>query len=424
MHNPTGFVLLTDQEYIQSLLNTFKTYEDVTMQKLQEYFGHRITKTGENTIGRVDPPVYFTTDEFILKKGTLESVKSDIQTSIGLYIFNLYVLNSVFKDRLNYYNPEDGLTKKNVEKLLQIVVDLLIDNKITGEEFGTFQTRFEWLGYRGTIWTPGQSFEFAKVNPDVAKAKPELLRKWKEEVAAGKDPVSTYVIMVEQPLLKIAENSLKNNESWPIYARGGKPQFGNMYKNCTVTMGPVFDPITGTYKIAEHSFMEGIDNTLLPLFANIQIDASYNRAVATQDGGAKTKQIFAAMQSVSLNPNRKSDCGSTMYLTKKIDKKNVSSIYLRYILDPETNELVRIDADNISKYDGKYVKMRSPLFCCGEKYCNVCAGDYFYNLGLVNIGNATTRLSTKIMNSNLKAMHNISVKADLISPFKYMKVVK
>lgn len=424
MQNPAGFVLLTDQVYIQDLLDNFKTKEDVTAQKLQEFFGHRIIKTGENTFGHVDPPLYFTSDEFILKKGTLESVKSDVQTSIGLYLFNLYVLNSVYKDRVSYYNPADGLTPGNVDKLQQEIIDMMVENKATGEEFAQFQSNFEWLGYRGTIWNAGQSFEFAKVNPDVAKAKPELLKKWKEEVAKGKDPVTTYVLMVEQPLLKIAKESLKKSDAWPIYARGGKPKFGNVYKNCTVSMGPVYDPITGTYKIAENSFMEGIDNTMVPTFANIQVDAAYNRAVNTQDGGAKTKQIFAAMQTVKLNPHKNSDCGSKRYLLKKITKSEFKSIYLRYIVDPETNKLVKLTKENFSKYEGKTVKMRTPLYCMSENYCNVCAGDYFYELGLKNIGNATTRLSSSLMNKALKSFHDVSVNADYIDPFKYMETIK
>ena len=359
-----------------------------------------------------------------MKKGTLENVKKDIQTSIGLYIFNLFCLNSVFKDRIDYFNPEEGLNPDNVEKIVQIIVDMIIENKANGEEFAQFQNRFNFLGYKGTLWTPGQSFEFAKINTEVAKNKPILMKKWKEAVAEGADPVSSYVLMVEKPLLAIARESLKKDPSWPIYARGGKPQFGNMYKNCTVSMGPVYDPITGSYKIADNSFMEGIDNNMVPTFANIQIDAAYNRAVATQDGGAKTKQIFSAFQSVKLNPKRGHDCGSKRYIVKKITSKNLSKNYLRYILDEKTGKLVKLTKENIKEYEGKYVKMRTPTFCQDPDYCNICAGDYFYELGLENVGNAATRLSSTLMNRALKAMHNVSVDADKIDPMKFMEVIK
>lgn len=423
MQNPTGFVLLTNQEYINFFLDNFKTDKDVTYEKLNEFFGHKV-QTDNNKIGKVEPPLYFTSDEFILKKGTLPNVFKDTQTSIGLYIFNLFCVSSIFNDKLEYYNPEDGLTPGNIDKIMQNVVDLILENKCTGDDFAKFQSRCEWIGYKGTLWNPGMSFEFAKVNPEVAKMKPILIAEWKKKVAEGADPTSSYVLMVEQPLMKIAKENLKKDESWPIYARGGKPKFGNVYKNCTVSMGPVFDPITGTYKIADASFMDGIDNNMVPTFANIQIDAAYNRAVATQDGGAKTKQIFAAFQSVKLNPKRGHDCGSTKYIEKKLTKKNFKSIYLRYILDEKTNTLVKLTKENFPQYENKVVKIRTPLFCKDKEYCNICAGDYFYELGLMNIGNAATRLSSTLMNKALKSMHDVSVDADYIDPLKYMHIIK
>ena len=38
MHNPAGFVLLTDEKYIQYFLDTFKSDEDITYKKLNEFF--------------------------------------------------------------------------------------------------------------------------------------------------------------------------------------------------------------------------------------------------------------------------------------------------------------------------------------------------------------------------------------------------
>ena len=423
MHNPAGFVLLTDQQYIQLLLDTFKTPKDVTYKKLNEFFGHKIEKEN-SAIKKVMPPLFFTSDEFILKKDTLPNVKKDIQTSVGLYIFNLFCTSYIFPENtIEYFNPKEGLTPDNMDKLMGSIIDNIMENKITGNQFAKFQTNTAWLGYKGTLWNPGQSLEFAKVNPEVAKAKPKLLEEWRKAVESGEEPVATYIKMVERPLMEIAKNSLKNDEAWPIYARGGKPKFGNVYKNCTLSMGPVYDPVTGSYKIADSSFMEGIDNNLVPTFANIQIDAAYNRAVATQDGGAKTKQIFAAFQSVKLNPKRGSDCGTKRYLLKKITKKNFNKIYLRYFKD-EDGKLVKLTKENFSKYEGKTLMMRSPLFCEGKDYCNICAGDYFYELGLENIGNASTRLSSTLMNKALKSMHDISVTADYIDPCKYMEIIK
>lgn len=418
MHNPARYVFLTDENYINTLLTTFKEPKDVTIKNLQEFFSNKIIRDENDPfkIKKVSLPRYFTTDEFKLKKDTLPCVKKDIITSVGCYIFNLYTLYH-FGDRIDYFNEE--ITPGNLEKLQQKIIDLMLKHLVTAAEFGKFQTRAERIGFKGTLWNPGQSFDFVKVNPEVAKQKPILLKKWREAVDAGEDPTTSYVIMVEKPLLEIVKNTMNKNESWPIYERGGKPKFGNMYKNCAVSMGPVYDPVTGTYKIAENSFMEGIDNNMVPTYANIQVDAAYNRAVNTQDGGAKTKQIFAAMQSVKLNPKRGSDCGSRRYILKEITEKNIKENLLRYIRTDD-GKLVKLTDENKDQFIGKTVKMRSPLFCCGEDYCNICAGDYFYELGIVNIGNTTVRASSTILQKSLKAMHDVSVNAVEIEPWKYI----
>lgn len=423
MHNPIGFVLITDQSQIDNLLAEFKTEDDINVKKLQEFFGHKTEREGTK-ITKIVSPEFYTSDEFILKKGTLPNVKEDIQTSIGLYIFNLFCVSSVFGETINYFNPDEGLNPGNIEGLQQIIVDSILENKVTGKQFGTFQTRASWLGYKGTLWTPGQSFDFTKVNPEVAKAKPKLIEEWKRSVEEkGMDPAASYAVMVEKPLLDIAKKDLKNNQSWPIYARGGKPKWGNMYKNCTISMGPVHDPITGKFIIATNSFMEGIENEMVPTFTNIQVDAAFSRACATQDGGAKTKQIFSAMQSIKLNEKRESDCGSKGYVKKIITKKNFHKNYMRYIIEKD-GSLVKLTNENFKKYEGKEVKMRSPLFCKSGSYCNKCAGDYFYEIGMPNVGTSVTRLSSTLMNKALKNMHDVSVKAAFVDPFDYMIVTK
>ena len=426
MKNPTGYVLLTDENYINELLAAFKTDDDFTVQKLTEYFSP-VMKKGKNTnefsFDGIELPRYFTSDEFVLKEGALPNVKEDTLTSVGVYLFNVFAISNVFGNRIPYYNPKDGLTPDNIEKLQQMIIDAILSQNASGEEFAKFQTKAVWLGYRGSLWNAGQSYEFAKVNPKVSAAKPKILAEWRKAVEEGADPVSSYAIMVEKKLLAIAKEDLKKSDAWPIYARGGKPKFGNVYKNCTISMGPVFDPVTGTYKIASNSFMDGIEKEYIPTFANIQVDAAYNRGVATQDGGAKTKLIFAALQSVTLNPEKLHDCGSRKYVLKTITKKNLSKNLLRFIVDPETKKLVKLTQENFPKFEGKTVKMRSPLYCKDPEYCNICAGDYFYELGLTNIGNSAIRISSTLMNKALKAMHDISVKADYVDPLKYMTIV-
>lgn len=419
MHNPSGFTLLTDEKYINDFLELFKTDKDVTSKNLQYAFSNQSTKDEKTGKIKISRPRYYTTDEFVLKKGILPNVKVDIQTTLGLYIYNLFCISSVFGDLIDYVNPKIGINTDETKKIMKKLVDLVLLEKISGKDFAKFQDRVSFLGYKGTLFTPGQSFEFVKVNPAVAKAKPILIKKWKEAVENGADPTLSYIMMVEKPLLDIAKENLKNNEAWPIYARGGKPQFGNMYKNCSVSVGPVYNPTTGTYSIAENSLMDGVPNESIPLFANIQISAAYSRAVGTQDGGGKTKLLFSGLQSTILG-ERGSNCGSKRYIEKVITESNIRTNVFRYIVDEEEKKIVKLTMDNYKKYLNKKVKMRSPLFCIGENFCNVCAGDYFYRMNIQNVGNTSTRATSTMMNKSLKAMHDVSLNVAKVDIFKYI----
>ena len=69
-----------------------------------------------------------------------------------------------------------------------------------------------------------------------------------------------------------------------------------------------------------------------------------------------------------------------------------------------------LDNSNIGKYIGKEVKLRSPLYCIGDKLCSKCAGDLYYRLGIENIGMTTSAIGSNLLNLLMKSFHDSSVK--------------
>jgi len=70
---------------------------------------------------------------------------------------------------------------------------------------------------------------------------------------------------------------------------------------------------------------------------------------------------------------------------------------------------VLLDGESIDKYIGKTVKLRSPMYCAGgAKKCNICLGEIYYTLGIENVGLAASKLSTTILNLNMKKFHDAS----------------
>ena len=112
-----------------------------------------------------------------------------------------------------------------------------------------------------------------------------------------------------------------------------------------------------------------------------------------------------------------SDCGSLGYLSIVIPQKGYDDFTYRYII--EGNKLVCLTPDVITKYIGKKVKLRSPMYCIGvgkEKcLCNMCAGDLYYKLGKKHIGLLCSRPAETTKRLGMKKFHENLIKTNQIN---------
>jgi len=77
-------------------------------------------------------------------------------------------------------------------------------------------------------------------------------------------------------------------------------------------------------------------------------------------------------------------------------------------------QLILLDADNIDKYIGKKVKIRSPLYCTTDKICSKCAGELYYRLEMKNLGLIGDRIASTIMQKSMKQFHDSTIKTTVI----------
>ena len=104
-----------------------------------------------------------------------------------------------------------------------------------------------------------------------------------------------------------------------------------------------------------------------------------------------------------------SDCGTTKTLMVTIPKNTDDYLY-RYIY--EGDKLICLTPDVITKYVGKTVKMRSPMYCIAKDcICSKCAGEDFYKLGKKSIGLVSTRVATTCTRLNMKKFHENLIKS-------------
>jgi len=412
------YYLDKDPARIQFFLDTFKTEKDVTASNLQKMLSNTPKRDDNGKIIGVNPPKYYTSDEFLLPANTLANQPKEIQTNYGLYLFNLKCIANVFGKIVPYV--EQHLDDRNLGNLLQSIAKLLTEDKITGKQFAQFQDNYYFLSYKATLYLPGTNTNVIRPNPKVTKYRDDLIKEHQALLDPNRtDYVEQYINLIEKPTLKYAKEILKDDPAFFMYKRGGKPKFDNVYKNIAVGVGPIYDPVSDKFVIHDKSFNEGLPNDMTNTYANILVGASHSRAIATADGGTMVKYIFSAMQTVVFD-DRQSDCKTQLYderLITEDDYKNENIMY-RYIM--ENGKPIMLSPENFKSYIGKKVKMRSPLYCKGARYCNICSGDYLFELGLVNVGNTATKIGSTLMNKALKAMHDISLTTSDINIFNYL----
>ena len=364
------------------------------------------------------PPLIPIEGYFKLPANTLPNQPEEILTTAGLYVFNMFCIASAFKHKIPYINHE--MNAKALEGFNNELASLLLDNKIQIKgEIEVFQNNITFISYLTELFMPGISIELLEELPEVKKMKKELVKRYKKEIDAG--DAAFYADNVEKPLLAEAKKILSTDESWDIYSIGKKPTFDNNYKSNVVSIGPIRNPITESYDIISNSYDNGVELDKYAAYCNQLISGTYDRSVKTQYGGAKTKQIFAAMGNI-ITDEPGSDCGTKKTLKMILTKDEAKNYLYSFIVDPKNpNELIELSTERIGDFIGKEIELRSPLYCCSKKICNKCLGNLYYRLGIKTIGVATSRISASLMYISMKSFHDQSIKTMYIDLKKYLE---
>lgn len=131
------------------------------------------------------------------------------------------------------------------------------------------------------------------------------------------------------------------------------------------------------------------------------------------------KKLSAAFQTVILD-DKSTNCGTTKTIKMILDKDYSKLLMYRYIKNG-SGGFVLLTPDNIDRYIGKVIEMRSPMYCRSQKICNKCAGELYYMIGIQNIGLLSNRVGTSILNNSLKSFHNMTLSLVDIDISKYIE---
>jgi len=381
------------------------TEEDITMDLLKNYFA---VKRGKMS------PKFNTFDSFILPKDKLQNPTS-LETTVGRYIFNLFVIPDAYLKKFNYQNLT--FDKKTIGELEKRLALMLLDDEIDTKIYAQYLDRAEWITL-GTVYfiAPTMDYDMNVPIPEVMRRKDELFKEYEKEIKLGDINV---VSKIESELLGLSKKLIKEkkNEGYGFFESGAF-SFENNYKKTSIMGGVMESPYTHKLNVLKSNYMEGISKEEFPLFANSTIIGGYARGVETQKAGYETKKINNATQTITLD-ELGTDCGTTQYLNIVITSKMKGMFYYRYVLD--SGKLVMITEKNISQYLNKEVMIRSPMFCKNEQICNKCAGELYYKLGIKNAGLLSSTMSGSLMNLSLKKTHDQTIKFSKINPMEYIK---
>jgi len=350
--------------------------DDITGSLLEEYFAYTKNKK----------PKYSPQDYFVLPANKLYN-KSAESTKVGRFIFNVLILTEKLGNLIGYQNK--AFDNKKINGLLNDIVALYTKDTIDADEVNEFMNKVNWFGfYSAKFVNASLSADFVITNPKIAKRKAELI---KEHDTALKNGDSVITAKIENELLDMAKEEYKDAPAMQIYDSGCRGSFGNNFKNTSVIRGAVKDFVTGEVYISTTNLDEGIKPEEFKYYCDMSIAGTYGKAIETQDGGYQNKIMSTSFQSSVLD-KESSDCGTKLYYEFVLTEGDYKNFLYRYVLDPSTNKLVELNDETKSKYFNKKVKMRSPLYCKGDKICNKCAGNYYYKMGSKNIGLLTTEI--------------------------------
>ena len=387
---------ITDKNLRDMLLNIQE--KDITSSFVYDLFGeyNGVSRCHPYDILVVPPNSYGPTN----KKN-----KNSFTTTVGIWIFNKWFIENELFDLFHYVNK--NVDNDLLEDINQQLSFALMEDRITVQVLKNYLMKTQFIMQFVTILAPNFSEAMLTISTIVDKKKEELVNKHKKELDAGDTLIADQI---EKELLKYAQDQLGDDPAWDLFNSGARGSIGNNFKNMFVWRGVTRNPDPDSkneYKVATSNYMDGIKPEEYALYSNSGIEGAYSRGKKTEDGGYLENLATRAYQDIILDEPG-TDCHTDKYITVTLGEKN----YIRYIYNNiigPNGKLIELTSENASKYFGKKVKMRMAYLCKNEKPCAACAGNFYYRLGVKNVGLTLMQVFSIFKNKSMKAFHDSTV---------------
>lgn len=393
---------ITDKEILDTILNV--TEDDISTTYVMELFGDFNGKNKVNTYDIITVPPNTYGPEG--KKN-----KNSFKTTAGIYIFNKFFFEKELHDIIGYVNKT--FNKGLYEDINKKLSYALLEDEITVEQLKHYSDKSQKFMPYVSIVSSNITEEMLMSSNLVKKKKEELAKKYEKEISEGRGDV---IEQIEKELLAYAKDELKDDPSCDSFNSGARGSWGNHYKNMFICKGATVpsDPTKQGFNIIMDNYMDGVSRENYSALADALVVGPYSRGVRTQIGGYWEKLFINAFQHITLD-KAGSDCGTDKYI--EVTLNNPDLYMYSYII--EGNNLVELTSKNVDKYKGKRVKLRFSSLCKSKTgICNKCAGNFYYRLGLTNVGAASPVIPSTLKLRVMKSFHDTTQKFTEIDPMK------
>ena len=333
-------------------------------------------------------------------------------TTLGLWVYNRVFIEPDFLDILGYINkPIDDDVTSDINQEITYAV---MEDRVSLDALKRYIMREQKFQPYSNILCSSFSKEMLLSSTRINKKKKELQKKYKEQLDKN-DPKAA--IAIEKELLAYSKEILKDDKAMDMYTSGAKGSFKNNFKNLFVIRGAIKDPDpTKGYDIVDSNYIDGIKKKDYAAMAKSLAAGPFARARKTMLGGYWEKLFLRSFQHIKLLPQG-SDCHTDRTITITLNKKNIRDVMYSYI--KEGNKLIELTSQNKDKYIGKTVQIRFASLCeSKEGICSKCIGNFFYRLGITNVGVTTPQVASRLKVISMKSFHDCQVSMYEIDPDK------
>lgn len=371
----------------------------------------------------------FTLDEPVrLKPNDLINVKEEVITTYSAAIINAYVLIYAFGAKIPYMHDMrngDKLDKLILSKAVDYPPDFLSkdeaylkeciagldpnDPNIYVHELKKYSFASAALPGFSTIAAPAGNVKTMSVNPAIIQRRDQLLQ---ENEGKLHDPVVMANIINELATMDMKD--FENDPANGFFIKDKSFFVSRMKAHILYGIEYGMDKTSLKPTVIKTSLSEGIQVNDLPALVDSSRAASYDRGNQTALAGAGVKEIYRALQNVTV---AKSSCNTKLGLVLPIETGNVDELVGRYALALGTDKSFLITQEWAKKNIGKNVIVRSPMYCKspGMSYCPECIG-IAYSKSPTGLHIAGSDILSIFMNDSMKAMHGKVLSTKTLDP--------